>query len=207
MVTLENGGIIKSIHGGLYENSIWYCAYGSKGRMESAREDALCHDVQTLYLNNDEYSGQYRKNSLSSYSPKRALDDAAQGFGHGNSDFYVMWNFIEKLRGNPEADIIDFYEALDMFLPGMFAYRSILDGSAPKRIPNLRNKEEREAFRYDTACTDPKVGGDQLLPTCLVGTPDIEDGVYQRMYDMWIEDLNSKSGHTALVLSQGAKKE
>jgi hypothetical protein len=25
MVTLENGGIVKSIHGGLYKNSIWYC--------------------------------------------------------------------------------------------------------------------------------------------------------------------------------------
>ena len=34
MVTLENGGIVKSIHGGLYKNSIWYSVYGSKGRLE-----------------------------------------------------------------------------------------------------------------------------------------------------------------------------
>ena len=40
MVTLENGGIVKSIHGDLYKNSIWYTVYGSKGRMECAREDA-----------------------------------------------------------------------------------------------------------------------------------------------------------------------
>jgi predicted dehydrogenase len=40
MVTLENGGIVKSIHGGLYKNSVWYSVYGSKGRMESGREDA-----------------------------------------------------------------------------------------------------------------------------------------------------------------------
>lgn len=33
MVTLENGGIIKSIHGDLYKDSIWYSMYGSKGRM------------------------------------------------------------------------------------------------------------------------------------------------------------------------------
>ena len=207
MVTLENGAIIKSIHGGLYQNSIWYCAYGSKGRMESAREDAELGDVHMLYLNNDEYSGQYRKNSLTHYQPTRALDDLAEGFGHGSSDFYAMWHFIEKIKGNPEADIIDFYEALDMFLPGMFAYRSILDGGIPKKIPNLRNKQEREAYRYDRACTDPRVAGDQLLPTCESGTPDIEDAVYQRMYEIWIEDLKKKDGHTAVVLSQGAKKE
>jgi len=38
MVTLENGGIIKSIHGGLYKNSVWYAMYGSKGEMECGRE-------------------------------------------------------------------------------------------------------------------------------------------------------------------------
>ncbi|MBO5111205.1 MAG: hypothetical protein J6D21_10895 [Clostridia bacterium] len=65
MVTLENGGIVKSVHGNLYKNSIWYTMYGSKGRMECGREDAM-----------------------------------------------------------------------DMFLPGMFAYRSILAGGVPMQIPN-----------------------------------------------------------------------
>ena len=206
MVTLENGGIIKSIHGGLYQNSIWYSVYGSKGRMESAREDARCGDVQQIYVNCDEYSGQYKKDPLKSYHPVRPLDKNAQGFGHGNSDFYAMWNFIEKLRGNSDADIIDIYEALDMFLPGMFAYRSILDGSHPKTIPNLRNQEERDAYRLDTACTDPKVAGDMLLPTALGGTPDIDEGVYRRMYDLWRADVQSEDGHVALVLRQGAEQ-
>ena len=31
IVTLENGAIVKSIHGGLYKNSVWYTMYGSKG--------------------------------------------------------------------------------------------------------------------------------------------------------------------------------
>lgn len=39
-----------------------------------------------------------------------------------------MWNCIEHLRGNPEADVIGVYEALDMFLPGLFAYFSVLAG-------------------------------------------------------------------------------
>ena len=59
MITLNNGGIIKSIHGGLYENSVWYSVYGSKGRMETARESARAGDVGRLYIDYDEYSGQY----------------------------------------------------------------------------------------------------------------------------------------------------
>ena len=35
MITLENGAVIKSVHGvGISRNSIWYTIYGSKGRME-----------------------------------------------------------------------------------------------------------------------------------------------------------------------------
>ena len=57
MVTLENGGIVKSIHGELYKNSIWYSVYGSKGEMESGREAAKAGKVGHIYVKADEYSG------------------------------------------------------------------------------------------------------------------------------------------------------
>jgi hypothetical protein len=89
-----------------------------------------------------------------------------------------MHCFVERLLGNRKADIIDVYEALDMFLPGLFAYRSILNGGKPMPIPDLRDKAQRELWRNDTACTDPRIAGDMLLPTTSGGTPDIDDGVY-----------------------------
>jgi len=187
MITLENGGIVKSIHGGLYKNSIWYCAYGSKGRMECAREDAKDGHIKTIYVNADEYSGEYGEEHLEKYRPTRPEDDKINGFGHGGSDFYSMYNFIEKIKGNPLADTIDVYEALDMFLPGMFAYRSVLDGGVPKSIPNLRDKAEREKWRNDTACTDPKTAGDFLLPVFSKGNPDISPDVYERMAKLFEE--------------------
>ena len=67
LVTLENGGVIKSLHGGLYKNSIWYSINGSKGRAESAREDALLGDVHHLYLNVDGYDGEYNHNLPTAY--------------------------------------------------------------------------------------------------------------------------------------------
>ncbi|MBE6883188.1 MAG: Gfo/Idh/MocA family oxidoreductase [Ruminococcaceae bacterium] len=185
MVTLENGGIIKSIHGGLYKNSIWYTVYGSKGRMESAREDAKLGDVNMLYVNADEYSGEYGEEHLDAYKPVREHDDLAASYGHGNSDFYTMYNFVRKIQGYEDADTIDVYEALDMFLPGIFAYRSILNGGASMEIPNLRDPEVREKYRNDTMCTDPKVAGDMLLPTSVLGTLPIPAEVYKKMEDLW----------------------
>ena len=94
---------------------------------------------------------------------------------------------MEKLCGNEDVDTIDVYEALDMFLPGMFAYRSILQGNIPMAIPNLRNKAERDKWRNDTACTDPKVAGDQLLPCRPGGNPKIEQSVYDKQKALFIE--------------------
>ena len=96
--------------------------------METARFDAKAGDIRRLYVNADEYSGQYEGEKLVSYEPVQRFDDKAAAFGHGGSDFYSMYNFVEKALGNEKADTIDVYEALDMFLPGMFAYRSILQG-------------------------------------------------------------------------------
>ena len=192
MVTLENGGIVKSIHGSLYRDSIWYTIYGSKGRLESAREDARCDNVSRIYTYLDENEGDYAPIKPTSYEPVREFDEMARGFGHGKSDFYTMYNFVEKIKGNPEADTIDVYEALDMFLPGMFAYRSILDGSVPKEIPNLRDPKVRDLWRNDTACTDPKVAGDMLQPTFSKGTPEIDDSVYDRIRALWEEQNPNK---------------
>jgi predicted dehydrogenase len=187
MVTLENGGIVKSLHGGLYRDSIWYSVYGSKGRMESAREDSRRDNIYRLYTHFDENDGDYAKTKPVNYEPVRDHDEKAKGFGHGSSDFYTMYHFIEKIKGNPEADTIDVYEAMDMFLPGMFAYRSILDGNRSKEIPNLRDPAVRELWRNDTACTMPEAAGDMLQPTCSLGTPEIDDSVYERVRLLWEE--------------------
>lgn len=203
MVEMENGALVKSIHGDLYKNSIWYAMYGSKGRMETAREDAQDGKYSKIYVNVDEYEGQYRPKVIDAYMPERAMDVQAKSFGHGGSDFYSLYNFVENLKGNPKADVIDIYEALDMFLPGMFAYRSILAEGKTMEIPNLRNKEEREKWRNDTACTDPKKAGDMLLPTCKSGTPEIPMEVYERVRKQWEAEKESENGYTQKAFKQG----
>jgi len=194
MITLENGAVLKSTHGGLDRNSIWYTVYGSKGRLESARESVQNGGVERIYTEYYDTEGEYDKLNSESYLPAERDDpeDVSKGFGHGGSDYFSMYNCIEKLRGNNSADIIDVYEALSMSLCGMFAYRSVLNGGVPTEIPNLRNAEERDKWRNDTTCTDPKVAGDMLIPAYSKGNVNIPEEVYKMKQKEWHE--NSFSG-------------
>lgn len=80
------------------------------------------------------------------------------------------------------------YTAVDMGICGILAYRSILNGNMPVKVPNLRNKEERDAFRNDHACTNPEVAGDQLLPvTTLYDTNSVPDEVFEHTRQLWLE--------------------
>lgn len=181
MITLENGAVLKSLHGvGPSKGSVWYTIYGSKGRMESAREDAEEGGVRTLYVNCDKNDGDNESDAVRA-STGDFLTGRAGDSGHGGSDYYTMYYFCERLRGDEKADIIDVYEAMDMFLPGMFAYRSVLNGGIPMAIPDLRDKSQRDKWRNDTECTDPAVAGDSLVPGYSKGNPVIPEESYEKL--------------------------
>ena len=186
MVTLENDAIVKSVHGvGCSKNSVWYTIYGSKGRMESAREDAKAGDVSRVYENIDTVEGVYNWEATS-YIPDDPLAGAVK-HGHGGSDFYCLYNACDYVLGNEDADIIDVYEAINMWMCGFFGYLSVLDGGVPKEIPDMRKAEVREEYRNDNRCTDPKIAGDQLLSPYSKGEPEIPDEIYQHHLDVWNE--------------------
>ena len=206
MVTLENGGIVKSIHGGLYKNSIWYSVYGSKGRLECGREDPLDGHIGKLYINKDEYDGGYETGSLNAVFPQHAPEGEVAGFGHGGSDFFSMYYFIKKILGDADADTIDVYEALDMFLPGLFAYRSVMAGGIPLELPNLRDKSQRDKWRNDTTCTDPKAAGDMLIPSFSLGNPTIPDEVYKNMREKYLAEFEANEGYVKGAFNQGSGK-
>ncbi len=206
LITLENGAIVKSIHGGLYKDSKFYCVYGEKGRMETARYAANAGDVSKIYIEYDQAAGAYNTAKREEYHVGEKNKNE-HNFGHGGSDFWSMYNFIEKILGDENADTIDIFEALDMALPGMFAYRSILNGGCAETIPNLRNKEEREKYRTDVMCTDPEVAGKQWIPPYSKGDPDISDELYAEIKEKWLKDLHSDTGYTHGAFHQSESKD
>lgn len=187
IMKMENGAYCKSVHGdGISKNSIWYSLYGPMGRIESAREDVQNGKMKFLYTNLDTFEGENnREDYVKGYEPRDELSDKADSYGHGGSDYYSMWNFVEKIRGKEDADTIDVYEALDMGLTGYFAFQSALMGNIPMEIPNFRSKLVREKYRHDTACTNPAKAGDMLLPSSTQGDIEIPDSIYEGLREKW----------------------
>ena len=193
IITLDNGAIAKSIHGLLKRQpeSVNYEIYGKKGMMETARFDSSSLNV---YIEGDKLC----HGDLQNYKPDKFVSaQLAKNSGvgsHNGSDFYATHFFIEKILGRPEGEeySIDVYKAVDMGICGILAFRSILKGNVPMKVPNLRNKEERDAYRNDNACTNPAVAGDQLLPMSSYGEKEIPDEVYQRVRQLWLEGKNAE---------------
>ena len=187
IITLENGAVIKSLRGvGPSKNSVWFSVYGSLGTAESRREAA--EGDCAIYTDLDEFEGENadRKNK---YTPKDEFSERAEAAGHGGSDFFTMWHFVSKILGEENAEIIDVYEALDMFLPSLLAYRSVLAGGVSMDVPDFRNPAEREKYRRDFACTDPKVAGNMLQPSYSKGNPYVPSEVYEKLREAYLKTL------------------
>ena len=191
MITLDNGAIAKSIHGGLKREpgSINYEVYGTKGMMETERFDETKLNV---YIEGEKLC----EGELQNIVPEKFVSpELAKSFsGHGGSDFYATHFFIQKILGRDEGIkySIDVYRAVDMGICGILAYRSILGGNIPVKVPNLRNKEERDAYRNDNACTNPAVAGDRLLPAYHTGNPEIPDEAYERVRQLWLDGKSAE---------------
>ena len=184
LMTMENGAVVRSTHRQLAKDSVWYSLYGTKGHAESARRITGLGGVNHIYTDLDREVADYTTEGNSEkkdYYPKDGLTKIAGNSGHGGSDNCAIYEAIEYVLGKADADVIDVYEAMDMFLPGLFAFFSILDGGREQEIPDLREKAARDRYREDRRCTDPKVAGDQLLPCNGKGNPEIPEAVYTRM--------------------------
>ena len=193
IVTLENGALLKSLHGvGPVKYSLWFSCQGEMGVLESVRSIEKGAGVAKLLMDCDTVEGSdnglFRDDDLTD-----GLSESADGFDHGGGDYYLLYNTCEAVRGNRQADVIGVYEALDMFLPGMFAYFSVLAGGVPMTIPDLRDADQRDAWRHDTRCTDPNVAGDRLLPANSGGDPDIPPSVYQALRDKLEREKRQKT--------------
>ena len=191
LLTMENGAIFKSINGALKREpcSVNYEIYGTKGMMETDRWDNM---KMSAYLEGEKLC----KGEVTHYAPEQQISaDLASKFeGHSGSDFYPTHFFIERILGNPDGEkySIDVYQAVDMGICGILGYRSILNGNMPIKVPNLRNKEEREPYRNDHACTNRAIAGDQLWPTLKDGDPDVSDETYAAVRQLWLDGKDAE---------------
>lgn len=187
LVTLENGAVLKSAHGHLKRPASYnWELYGQKGMMETGRLAPL--DPLNVYREGVQVDG----GDWEHYAPEKFImpELANKHSGHNGSDFYPTHFFIEKILGRPDGEwSIDVYQAVSMGICGLLAYRSILNGNHAVEIPDFRIPSERDLYRRDNACTNPKIAGDQLLPRSSFGNPDIPDAVYDKVREDWLKSL------------------
>ena len=136
---MSNGATVKSLHGNLKRepSSVWYCIYGDKGMMESDRWHEGVHRIHLF--RDEEKITDYEV----SYRPKpRVTSKLADDFRHEviSTQCIISW---KKFWAEDGENCIDVYQALDMGLPGILAYRSICNGNVPITVPDFRNPEER----------------------------------------------------------------
>lgn len=198
MVVMDNGAVVRSVHGALKREpgSVHYRVYGTKGSMESELFiPSYAPEGQKLELHVYREGEKICVGENEYYVPDPAsFSELAREFHtHGGSDFYPTHFFIQKILGNPEGIkySIDVYDAVDMGIVGILAHRSILAGNIPIKVPNLRNPEERDAWRHDNKSTNPKISkGDDLLPCAPEGNYEYPDSVYDHVRQLWLEGKN-----------------
>ena len=191
MVTLENGAVLKSIHGGLKREpgSINYQVYGMGGMMESRRYND--GEFNIYREGNKLCQGDWEK-----YDPTNDVgkDIGVKSEGHGGSDFYTTHCFVEKILGRPDGDLcIDVYTAVNMGMVGIMAWRSVLAGNEPMDIPDFRDPAARDAWRDDNACCTPAVAGDSVLPRTSHDAPCVPDEVFENVRKQWLRQPNEIS--------------
>jgi len=178
-ITLNNGAILKSTHFNIKSNR--HSSYQLNGTLGG------CQDIGGgkigVYL---EPAGKNGNGFHTEYSPEPVIPEA-ESTGHGGGDFYTTYYFVKSILGDKTARerIVDVYQAVEMCMPGTLGLKSIAGGNIPIKCPNLRNKEERDAYRNDTACSFPEIAGDQLITNNLQGRPEIPDSVFEEVEYKW----------------------
>ncbi|MCJ7736127.1 MAG: Gfo/Idh/MocA family oxidoreductase [Anaerolineae bacterium] len=174
LVRLENGALVKSLHGFAYPREPWqpwYLIAGAKGCIESNRWPDPA-DV-TVFLDGYDAPRTYR-------AEHPRLQEESRKTQHWGSDLFVLDQFAKSIQTGSPPDI-DVYMGLDMTLVGILGWRSVLQAGGWVEIPNLRDEAVRKEWENDHYSCKPGTPDEFLLPnrmasqsTVLPGTEVIE---------------------------------
>ena len=173
VMELDNGGMARSMNGNLrhpYEAS--YRLIGENGSI-------VC-DTHSLKICRPGSGSEYVCTDVPFPCPDFPFRPASGNGSITHSDGTMFGYFIGTLLGEETCRkyTIDIYGALDMALPGLLAYRSIVAKGTPFDVPDFRDKTVRAKYADDYYSTDPAVPEKFRLPTTKYGTPEVDESVY-----------------------------
>jgi hypothetical protein len=137
LITLSTGAVVRTLVGGTSNRTFVNRLWGSLGSAESNQDELM------LRLGSGGNSLKLR------VEPKWPQFDAlADRAGHRGGDFWTLYFFAREIQEGIPAPF-NVYSAADCTCSGIFAYRSQQENGKVYRIPDLRNKGERDRWRND----------------------------------------------------------
>ena len=150
-VRMDNGALVKTLHGSLRGHGNWVRIHGNKGLMENLRTG----DRQMVRVRREPFEKDAGEAEERIYLPDFPENHAeATRAGHGGGDFFTIYHFAQAIRSG-EVPFLDVYRGVAMSAVGILAYRSALDDSNAVEVPDFRLKEARDRYRDDDWNPDP----------------------------------------------------
>lgn len=128
----------------------WYRLSCTKGSVECVRGKES--DIKLSYNHWDKPDN---ADAEQTYTAKWIHSaELADKAGHGGGDFWVMYNFIKAIKENKQP-YFDVYRGVACSSAGIFAWKSVLNGSANTAMPDFRDETSRKAYENDHMNPNP----------------------------------------------------
>ena len=178
---MDNGAVMKSLHGALRGHGNYTRIHGNKGLMENCRHG----DKSRLRVWREPWEKDDGEPTEIVYKPDFPIHHSrAVSAGHGGGDFFTNYHFAEAIRTR-EQPYLDVYRGIEMSVLGILAWRSALNDSAPVEVPDFRDESVRKRHEDDDWSPAPNHKREGQPPTSILG--DIEPSGQARAYaqEVW----------------------
>ena len=183
MCKMDNGAVMKSLHGGLRGHQVFVRIHGNKGLMENARYG----NTGMVRVRREAFEKDAGEPTDRLYLPDFPNHhDEATRAGHGGGDYFTNYHFAEAIR-NGMQPYLDVYKAVDMSIAGILAYRSALSGSGMIDLPDFRDETLRTDYESDNWRPDPVKRGPENPPLSILGEIEPSEETKRFAEKIWRE--------------------
>ena len=181
MLKMDNGAVVKSLHGALRGHQSWTRIHGNKGLMETSR----IMNSDMLRIRREPFDKEPDEPIERLYQPELpAHFDRATWTGWGTGDFFTCCQFAEAIRTGGEP-FLNVYRGVRMSIVGILAYRSALEGGAPVDVPDFRSSEEREKYEDDDWSPSPELARPGQPASSILGQIEPSEEARELARSIW----------------------
>jgi len=165
LCTMDNGAVYRVTGCAQFAgHGNWYRVACLKGAVESVRGKP--GDVWLRYNSWEKPEGAEESKVYTAQWPYNA--ELAESAGHGGGDFWTTYNFIEAIKTGKQP-YFDVYRGVACTSVGILAWRSVLNGGAPVKVPDFKDEADRKKYEDDHYNPDPfaEIPEKYRIPCCM----------------------------------------